>query len=150
VIEKIDRPVACGVAIVVTHRQRVLFGKRVTKSTTGYEWQLPGGWINSDETPQRAAERELLEETGLAVYSPRFVAITSNRFAADNHSISLFFEGECADAGALILAESDKCIAWEWKLWNEVGDNLYLPLSLLRKTDYRPFSGRDGGTYVSL
>ena len=148
-IEKGDRPVACGVAIVVTHGQRVLFGKRVTKST-GYEWQLPGGWIRSGEAPERAAERELLEETGLAVVTPRFVAITSNRFEDGDHSISLYFEGECANAGALRLAETDKCIAWEWKRWNELGDNLYLPLKLLRQTDYRPFSGGDSGTCVSL
>ena len=148
-IEMGDRPVACGVAIVVTHRQRVLFGKRVTKST-GYEWQLPGGWIRSGEAPRRAAERELLEETGLAVDTPRFVGITSNRFADGEHSISLYFEGECANAGALRLAETDKCIGWEWKRWNEVVENLYLPLRLLRQTDYRPFSGGGGGTCVSL
>ena len=140
---------ACGVAIVLTHRQRVLFGKRRTKST-GYEWQLPGGWILPGEAPLQAAERELREETGLAMQAPRFVAVTSNRFSADEHSVSLFFEAECADAGALTLVETDKCIAWQWMRWDEPGGRFFLPLRLLRETGYRPFDGDANRTWVSL
>ena len=140
---------ACGVAIVVTHRQRVLFGKRRTKST-GYEWQLPGGWILSGEAPPQAAERELREETGLAIRVPRLVGVTSNRFSADEHSISLYFEAECVDPAALRTAETDKCIGWEWRAWDELRDNLYLPLRLLRQTDYRPFSSQGDKTWFSL
>lgn len=140
---------ACGVAIVVTHRQRVLFGKRRTKST-GYQWQLPGGWIKPGETPLQAAERELREETGLAMRSPRFVAVTSNRFDAENHSMSLFFEAECVEAGALTMAETDKCIGWEWRAWDEPRERLFLPLHLLVETGYRPFSEEADKTWVSL
>ena len=140
---------ACGVAIVVTHRQRVLFGKRRTKSTD-YEWQLPGGWILPGEAPLQAAVRELREETGLTMHRPRFVAITSNRFSAHNHSISLFFEAECVDAGALEVAEAGKCIAWEWLPWDELYGDLFLPLRLLRETGYRPFSSDRDKTWVSV
>ena len=140
---------ACGVALIVTHRQRVLFGKRPTGST-GFEWQLPGGWIAAGESPREAAVRELFEETGLAVREPVFVGITSNRFAADNHSISLFFEAECEDASALARSEAGKCLGWEWKRWEDVGENLFLPLRLIRQTGYRPFSGRRNSTCVSI
>jgi len=141
--------VACGVAVVVTHRQQVLFGKR--KSVAGgFEWQLPGGWIVPGESVQQAARREVNEETGLQLKELQFVGITSNVFTAHNHSVSLYFEAECADIGVLNLAEGDRCSAWEWKCWAEVAENLYLPLRLFRQTGYQPFLLSGQQTYVSI
>ena len=136
-------------AVVVTHRQKVLFGKRKTKSTE-FEWQLPGGWIEPGESPEQAARREVLEETGLRLLAPRFVALTSNVFATGEHSISLYFEAQCVDAESLKCAETDKCAGWEWRSWDEVDKRLFLPLRLLKKTQYRPFSGDRDRTYVSI
>ena len=140
---------ACGVAVVVTHQQRVLFGKRAAKST-GVEWQLPGGWIEPGESPRQAARREVLEETGLQILEPRFIGVTSNVFSAHNHSISLFFEAECADSEPLAIGETDKCKAWQWRRWAAVSANLYLPLRLFKQTDYRPFSKDRRKTYASI
>jgi len=149
VINTSNNAVACAVAVVVTHRQRVLFGKRRTKSTD-FEWQLPGGWIESGESPRQAARREVLEETGLSLGKPQFVGITSNVFSEHKHSISLYFEAECADVGSLKVTEGDKCIAWEWRRWSELNEGLYLPLRLFKSTDYQPFFRGQRRTYVSI
>ena len=38
-----------------------------------YKWALPGGFLNMDESPEAAAERELYEETGVSGVTPRQV-----------------------------------------------------------------------------
>jgi ADP-ribose pyrophosphatase YjhB (NUDIX family) len=141
--------VACAVAVIVTHRQQVLFGKR--KATAGgFEWQLPGGWIDPGESAQQAARREVREETCLQLRELQFVGVTSNVFSPQNHSLSLYFEAECADVESLQVVESDKCCAWEWRCWAEVTENLFLPLRLFKQTDYRPFLLDQHRTYISI
>ncbi|MCP4387199.1 MAG: NUDIX domain-containing protein [Gammaproteobacteria bacterium] len=111
---------------------------------------MPCGWIEVGESPQQAARREVLEETGLALGELGFVGITSNVFSAHEHSISLYFEAECALAESLKVREGDKCTNWEWKRWSEVCQGLYLPLQLLKNTDYQPFFEGQRRTNVSI
>jgi len=144
-----NQAVACGVAVVVTHQQQVLFGKRKS-STGGFEWQLPGGWMVPGESAQQAARREVNEETGLQLQELQFVGITNNVFSPHDHSISLYFEASCADVKSLHVAEGTKCDAWVWRSWAEVTENLYLPLRLLRQTEYQPFLSGMHQTYVSI
>ena len=144
----VEQRVNCAVGVVVTHARKVLFGRRITASG-GSEWQLPGGWIEIGESPHQAARREVVEETGLLLRDLSFVATTSNVFSAYKHSISLYFEAECVDADSLIVTERQKCSDWEWKGWAEVTENLFLPLCLLKQTEYRPFQHRDREATVS-
>tara|TARA_R110002074_G_scaffold12447_1_gene45599 strand:+ start:978 stop:1418 length:441 start_codon:yes stop_codon:yes gene_type:complete len=143
------KSVACAAAVIVTHDRRVLVGRRVTESG-GFEWQLPGGWIEPGETPPGAASREVFEETGLECGKLHFVALTNNVFSSASHSISLYFEAECKDAEAVRLAEPGKSTQWEWRDWADITTNLYLPLKLLKETDYRPFFEDKRITQVSF
>ena len=143
-----EQRVNCAVAVVVTHARKVLFGRRMTASG-GCEWQLPGGWIKVGESPHQAARREVLEETGLLLRDLSFVGTTNNVFSAYKHSISLYFEAECVNQDSLIVAERQKCSHWEWKRWTEVTENMFLPLCLLKQTEYRPFLQQDREACVS-
>ena len=51
-------------AALVEQDDRILLLKRSYDPWKGC-WNLPAGFVEADENPQRAAERELLEETGL-------------------------------------------------------------------------------------
>ena len=138
-----------GVAVIVTHQKTVLFGKR-TVANGGFVWQLPGGWIELGESPEQSARREVAEETGLRLGDLRLVGLTNNIFSDQSHSISLYFEAECANPEKINNMEPDKCEQWMWKNWQEVNNNLYLPLLLFKDADYRPFLTDKRGIHVSF
>jgi 8-oxo-dGTP diphosphatase len=52
---------------VVEHEGRFLIGQRPEGIPLAGLWEFPGGKIQPGETPETAAVRECLEETGLAV-----------------------------------------------------------------------------------
>jgi 8-oxo-dGTP diphosphatase len=53
-------------AVLVERAGEVLLVRRLYDPERGH-WSLPAGFIDAGEDPRRAAERECLEETGLAV-----------------------------------------------------------------------------------
>jgi 8-oxo-dGTP diphosphatase len=55
-----------AVGAVVFNRQRVLLVRRGHAPNHG-QWAIPGGNIKLGETLQQAAEREILEETGIVI-----------------------------------------------------------------------------------
>ncbi len=65
-------------AVLVEQDGRVLLARRVNEPHAG-EWSLPAGFINAREHPERAAERECLEETGLVVRVTGLLTIVSGR-----------------------------------------------------------------------
>lgn len=64
-------PIPAAVALVVRGR-RVLLARRGAAPFRG-TWDLPGGFVEGDETPEKALRRELREELGVAVRSARFL-----------------------------------------------------------------------------
>jgi 8-oxo-dGTP diphosphatase len=84
------RPVcpACGwihfsdpkvaVAALIEKDGQVLLTQRLNTPFQGL-WTLPAGFVNAHETPESAAERECLEETGLVVKVTSLIDVLSGR-----------------------------------------------------------------------
>ena len=119
------RPVcsACGfvqfhdpkVAVIglVLHRGRVLLVQRAVEPGKG-KWSLPGGYMDADEMPHKALQRELHEEVGLAAHIGRLLDIfqmVNDKGAAIG--IVLAFRAVPANSPEIAFAADDaQAAAW--------------------------------------
>ena len=99
-------PNAASVALI--NKDKVLLIQRNRKPYFGM-WSLPGGRLEPGETPEEAAQREVLEETGLNCF--RLMPIRKMHLGdAGNFLLQVFategFEGE--------IVTSDEVSAHRW------------------------------------
>ena len=71
-----QNPVPVAVAAVINGRREVLVTRRAFEPAAG-QWSLPGGFVESNEHPEEACLRELLEETGIKGEIVRLAGIYS-------------------------------------------------------------------------
>ena len=57
----ITRPITAGAKVIVIYNNQIL----LIKNTYGYAYSLPGGGIKKNESPEKAAIREVFEEVGI-------------------------------------------------------------------------------------
>jgi ADP-ribose pyrophosphatase YjhB (NUDIX family) len=73
-------------AALIVHDGRVLLGKRARPPYAG-TWDLPGGFLESGETPERGLVRELREELGVGVRRLRFVGFASDPYGPGGFAV---------------------------------------------------------------
>jgi ADP-ribose pyrophosphatase len=75
--------------LVQTDDRRIPIVRQYRPAVEDYTWELPAGTLDSGDTPQQAAYREVLEETGLSlsesVYLGNFYPDTG-RIQVDSHA----------------------------------------------------------------
>lgn len=109
-----ERP-KVGIGIIIENEEgQVLIGKR--KGSHSPFYSIPGGHLELGETFEQAAIKEVLEETGLKIFSPRVICVTNNldTFKIEGKhyiSVTLFTK---QFKGTPVVLEPDKCEGWEW------------------------------------
>ena len=74
---------ATAAVIIRDHYNRILILQRgPTATIMPYKWNLPGGFIESHETPEQAAIRETYEETGLRTQDLEFIERKPGKYGA--------------------------------------------------------------------
>lgn len=116
------RPSAYG---IVVHAHKILLVKENGK------YHLPGGGVDLGEDPQEAVVREVREESGILVTSPRLIDANSTLYTWENlgkpqtfthvHSLLLYYACDYADGtlGDVQLDEYEK-LAGLMPEWVEV------------------------------
>jgi 8-oxo-dGTP diphosphatase len=132
-----ERP-KVGVGVFVKKDGKFLFLKRKGAHGEG-DWSFPGGHLEFGETPEECALREIEEEVGINVKNLRRVGFTNDIFTKEGkHYITLFIMADY-DSGNAIIKEPQKCDKLEWFGWDDLPENLFLPIANLKKEGFDPF-----------
>lgn len=129
-----------GVGVIVLRNGLVLLGKRRGSHGAG-TWALPGGHLEYGETIEHCAQREVMEETGLAIHSLMRGPYTSNVFHEERkHYVTLFVIAR-SGTGEPQVREPSRCSAWQWFRWSQPPRPLFTPLESLLQTGFIPDTG---------
>lgn len=81
-------------AVIVHGKNEVLLARRAGPPLKGY-WNLPGGFLESDEHPEIGVVREVKEETELDLTSPRYLGIRMGTYNDPHqgffHTINVYY-----------------------------------------------------------
>jgi 8-oxo-dGTP diphosphatase len=136
-----------GVAVIVMHNHRVLLGKRKGSHGAG-GWQFPGGHLEFNETIERCARREVLEETGVHIQNIRYGPYTNDIFRSEKkHYVTLFVMADYKE-GTAEVREPDKCEQWRWFEWGRFPEPLFLPTKHVLEIGFNPFASSDCGRHA--
>ncbi len=100
-----------AVGAVVLDGDRLLLIQRGRGSAQG-EWSVPGGRVEFGETLARAVEREVAEETGLAVRCGAYIGFVE-RIGPDHHYVIHDFHAELTGPAGPLRPDDDAAdAAW--------------------------------------
>jgi ADP-ribose pyrophosphatase YjhB (NUDIX family) len=126
-------PSAATVALILNERGELLVCRRAKEPAKG-TLDLPGGFIDMDETGEEGVAREVLEETGLRVSRATYLFSLPNIYVYSGfpvHTLDLFFRCEVPDAHHLAAMD-------------DVADAFFLPLAKVRPEEFGLTSIRKG------
>jgi putative (di)nucleoside polyphosphate hydrolase len=126
-----ERPYRLGVGLMIINKEKKVFvGKRADMATSDLanHWQMPQGGIDSEETPEEAAIREMREEIGttkvhLLAETPHWLTyefpeslanvLWGGRFRGQKQKWFLFeYLGQ--DGEIDIYTPHPEFLAWQW------------------------------------
>ena len=103
--------IAAAVALVFTFEDKVLFTVRNVDPDKG-KWDLPGGFIDPNETAEAAACREIKEELGIEISNRdlKYITTSPNNYFYKNvpyRTMDIFYECELTSDVIKIEAEDE-------------------------------------------
>jgi 8-oxo-dGTP diphosphatase len=93
-------------AVLVEADRQVLLVRRANDPLRGL-WTLPAGFVDAGEDPRRAAERECLEETGMAVQVTGLLDVLYGQEHPRGAHIIIFYRAQPVGENAALRAADD-------------------------------------------
>ena len=132
IVGQMMRPLVGIGVLIFNHKNEVLLGNRIN-SHGSQTWARPGGHLELGESFEICSIRETKEETGLDIKDLKFFAVTNDIFEAENkHYVSIFMKCNFPEGQVVHNMEPDKISQWEWVDWDNLPENLFLPLKNLK------------------
>ncbi len=148
-ISSSQQRVNCAVAVVVTHARKVLFGRRRQAVATSNGSFPEVGWRSANHrSRQRGAK--CLKKRACCCGRCTLLGPPATFFRRIIIHYRCILRQNASTAGSLAETEQEKCHGWEWRYWADVTDKLFLPLGLLKQTEYRPFFSKAQGPSFDL
>lgn len=94
-----NNPKACNSVILINTRNEILLVKRKDEPRKGY-WDLPGGFMEINESAEESASREVWEEVGLKVLNLKYFVSYADRYLYQGifyNIVNLCFYGYVGD-----------------------------------------------------
>jgi 8-oxo-dGTP diphosphatase len=118
-----------GVVVIIKNKNKILLGKRLTPN--GFkEWGLVGGHLESNETPEQCAIREVKEETNIKISDPCFITTINVQFPNPPHYKAIIFLSETIEMPK--NTEPEKLEQWQWFKWDSLPCPLFLPVKMMQ------------------
>ena len=135
--------VAAG-ALFVDDKGRVLLVHPTYKDDT---WEIPGGTVESGESPAAACRREVREELNLDREPQRLIAVDWAPNERDGDKLLFLFDcGPLGEDETRIVLDGEELDRWQWVDANDFDD--YLIPRLSRRLRSALQLAGDGSTYL--
>jgi 8-oxo-dGTP diphosphatase len=132
-----ERP-KVGLAVFIRRNGTSLFGQRLSEHGGG-SWCPPGGHLEFGEDFEACARREVMEECGLTITTPKLAFVTNDIFPTGKHYITLHLVADYIEGEAKVC-EPDKMAHWQWFKWPEVPEPLFLSPRLALESGFNPLT----------
>ncbi|MEK7601797.1 MAG: NUDIX domain-containing protein [Patescibacteria group bacterium] len=126
-----------GVGVYVRRDGNILVGKRKGKHAGG-TWCAPGGHLETGESWEQCARREVTEETGIEIENIHFGNATNDVYEDGKHYITIQMIADWK-SGEPRTMEPDKLEGeWEWRSWSNIPEPRMLSFENFFKSGYNP------------
>jgi 8-oxo-dGTP diphosphatase len=125
-----NHTVRVGVGVVVARGEEVLMLKRHNAHGAG-SWAPPGGHLDYLESPAVCACREVREEAGVEIESPRLIDVTIDTFDdIGRHYVTLWLHARYS-SGTAHVASPREVAAFGWFRWDALPQPFFLSFAHL-------------------
>ena len=124
--------VGVGFGVMMIRDGSILLGKRHNDPLKADSelrgegtWTMPGGKLETGESFEEGAQREVLEETGIVLKSAEVICVNNdmNQYA---HFVTIGLHSEDFEGEAQVM-EPDEITEWRWFDLNDLPKNMFTP-----------------------
>ena len=133
-----------GTGAIIVKDQKILLGLRGPKARDQYyKWELLGGLVQFEETPEEAIKREVLEEAGINI-EPIDIVGTNVRYSEDKTEewVGLTYLCKYID-GQPKVTEFDRVIDHKWLSLEECLAMELTPMTKYQLEQYQEWLNRN-------